>query len=91
MAVTLSAQNIVTAAALLAAVIAIIGYFAKAHDWFLKQKKQDQDIKELKDENALICYALSAVLDGLIQMGANHTVPVAKEKLDKHLNLAAHK
>ena len=47
-------------------------------------------IQRIKDENCLICFGLSACLDGLQQLGANHTVPVAKDKLDKYLNQQAH-
>lgn len=67
----------------------------------LKKKEQEdmkalQDefreaIKRIKEENALKCYALRACLDGLEQLGANHIVPVAREKLEKYLNLEAHK
>ena len=39
-----------------------------------------------RKELTLIVYALSACLDGLGQLGANHTVPVAKDKLDKYIN-----
>ena len=94
--------NIVTVASILTALGVIVGFFAKGHKWFLKQEHQDVEIKELKElhksditrvkeENTLICFALSACLDGLQQLGANHTVPVAKEKLDKYLNEQAHK
>lgn len=48
------------------------------------------EIERIKKENAILCFALSACLDGLIQLGANHGVPVAKEKLDKYLNEKAH-
>ena len=79
-----------------------LGVLFKAHRWYLKQEHQDSEIKELKnhhnedvrclkEENTLICFALSACLDGLQQLGANHTVPTAKEKLDKYLNKQAHK
>ena len=47
-------------------------------------------VHKLKEENCLVCFALSACLDGLQQLGANHTVPIAKEKLDKYLNQQAH-
>lgn len=59
----------------------------------MKQHIQTQDnaIERLKDENCLICFALSACLDGLEQLGANHTVPKAKDKLDKYINQQAHK
>lgn len=59
--------------------------------WLLKQNNQDKEIEAIKEENTLICYALRACLDGLIQLGCNHTVPDAKERLDKHLNQKAHK
>ena len=82
---------IVTVGSVLTALGAIVGVFVKLHNWYLKQEKQDAEIKEMKEENKLICFALSACLDGLQQLGANHTVPIAKEKLDKYLNQQAHK
>lgn len=91
MDIHLTAQSIITFAALIAAVIAIVGYILKGHKWYLKQEKQDAEIAKMKEENTLICFALSAALDGLMQLGANHTVPVAKDKLDKYLNRQAHK
>ena len=51
---------------------------------------KDELIAKIKEENTLICFALSACLDGLQQLGANHSVPVAKDKLDKYLNQKAH-
>ena len=45
----------------------------------------------MKEENTMLCYTMSACLDGLIQLGANHAVPTAKDKLDKYLNKQAHK
>ena len=78
-------------AELIGAAAVVLGAVLAAFRWFLKQNKQDEDIKQLKEENTLICYALSACLDGLEQLGANHTVPKAREKLDKYLNVQAHK
>lgn len=46
----LSAQNIITFAALIAAIIAIVAYFTKAHNWFIKQDQQSEEIKNLKEE-----------------------------------------
>lgn len=82
---------IITAASLITALGVIFGFAFKVHKWYLKQEKQDKEIKQIKEEDTLICYALSACLDGLQQLGANHTVPDAKEKLDKYLNQQAHK
>ncbi len=64
--------------------------FVSVYKWFQRQQIQDREIERIKKENAILCFALSACLDGLIQLGANHTVPVAKEKLDKYLNEKAH-
>lgn len=101
MHIDLDANTVITAGAVLAAVLAFGGLFVKIHRWIIKQDEQTQqinelraqhedDIKHIKKENALICYALSACLDGLQQLGCNHTVPEAKRKLDKHLNQQAH-
>ena len=88
---TVNANTIITFAALLGALGAIFGAVFAAYRWYLKQEQQDADIARIKEENTLIVFALSACLDGLIQLGANHTVPVAKDKLDKYINKQAHK
>lgn len=90
MNIQLNLQSIITLASVITAVIAIVGYILKGHTWYLKQEKQDKEIEKIKEENTLICFALSAALDGLMQLGANHTVPIAKDKLDKYLNEKAH-
>lgn len=94
-------HTIITAGSVLGALGAILGSVLKIHKWIIKQDEQtkqiealrkhhEDDVHRLKEENCLICFALSACLDGLQQLGANHTVPVAKEKLDKYLNQQAH-
>ena len=88
------ADTIIKIAAVIGAVGVIGGVFAlifKVRDWVKKQDKQDAEIQRLKSENCLLCYGISACLDGLMQLGANHTVPIAKEKLDKYINQQAHK
>lgn len=88
---TITVSTIITAAAVISAIGAIFGAVFAAYRWYLKQERQDIDIARIKEEDTLICFALSACLDGLQQLGANHTVPIAKEKLDKFLNKQAHK
>ena len=101
MHIDITADTIITAGAVLAAVTAICGALIALYK---RSKKPDEnskliaelkaqhedDIKHIKKENTLVCYALSACLDGLLQLGCNHTVPDAKLKLDKHLNQQAH-
>lgn len=99
--VYITLNTIITAASSLTAAGVLLGVILKVHKWYLEQKEQRKDVADLrkkhnddvhrlKEENCLICYALSACLDGLQQLGANHTVPLAKDKLDKYLNQQAH-
>ncbi len=84
-------QKIITFGAVIGAAALILGYLFKAYEFYRKQKQQEEEINRMKEENTLICFALSACLDGLQQLGANHTVPVARAKLDNYLNQRAHK
>lgn len=86
----INADTIIATASLLTALGVLAGFIFAIYRWYLKQGKQDKDIAGLKEELTLLCYCMSAVLDGLIQGGANHTVPAAKEKLDKYINKKAH-
>lgn len=90
MDITINADTLITAAAILTAILTISGAVFAVYRWYLRQNKQNDEIRKIKTENTLICYGLSAALDGLIQLGANHDVTTAKEKLDKHLNQQAH-
>ena len=94
-------QTIITAGAVVSALGLLLGIILKIYKWYLEQKEHkreitslkehhEADVQRIKDENCLICFGLSACLDGLQQLGANHTVPVAKDKLDKYLNQQAH-
>lgn len=94
-------EAIVQWAALLGAICAIIGLFYKMFKWYERQKQQDADIQrieerhkkdfeEIQKEQCMICYSLLAVLDGLIQQGANGEVTKAHNKLQKYLNKSAH-
>ena len=89
--VTVSADTIITIAAVITALGVIFGVIFAIYKWYLKQEKQDKDIAHIKEEDTLIVFALSACLDGLQQLGANHAVPIAKDKLDKYINQRAHK
>ena len=75
----------------LSALAVIIGMIFAVYRWYLKQEAQDSDIAKIKEENALIVYALSACLGGLIQLGADDSIRHAKDKLDKYINTQAHR
>ena len=86
-----SATDIVSLAAVIGAAVALINYTNKACLWLHKTSQQAEDLKAVKEEQRVLCVAVSACLDGLIQLGANHEVPKAKKALDDYIRSQAHK
>ncbi|MBR5583056.1 MAG: branched-chain amino acid ABC transporter permease [Lachnospiraceae bacterium] len=97
----ITTQTIITSAAVLTALVSIFTIVFKVHSWYLKQEQQDskidrlkdthnEDVHEIKAEQRIICEGLLACLDGLQQLGCNHSVPEAKKSLENHLNKIAH-
>ena len=98
----IDASKIILFGGVLSALGLMLGLILKVHKWYLQQgelkaeleelkKKHDSDTTDILKENRLVCEALSACLDGLQQLGANHTVPIVKTKLQTYLNDQAHK
>ena len=87
----IEASTIITAASVITALVVIFSSVFAVYRWYLNQNKQDEEIKQLKEEQCLICYGLLSCLDGLKQLGANGNVTAAHEKLEKHINQTAHK
>ena len=83
-------QTFVTVAAVLAAVFALLGYYNKAHKWYLKQERQDKDIKSIKADNTMLTYGVLACLKGLHEQGCDGPVDEAIAKFEKYLNKKAH-
>ena len=87
----ISVQNIITAAAVLAAALALLGSYNRAYNWYRKQDKQDEDIGDLKEEQGLLTYGVLACLKGLKEQGCNGPVTEAIARIEKYLNKQAHK
>lgn len=98
---TINAQTIITAAALLAAIVAIMKYYNKVYDLVKHQKSQDEDIsavkknveaeiKDIKEEQQLLTYGVLACLKGLSEQGCDGAVTDAINKFEKYLNAKAH-
>ena len=87
---TITTQTVISFAALLAAVFAIFRYYNKVYDLVKNQKTQDADIKAIKTEQALVVYGVLACLKGMQEQGANGPVTEAIDKIEQHINLAAH-
>ncbi len=90
MTVTVTWQTIITAAALVAAVIALASTFAKSVRWVDRQKKQDAELASIKDEQTLLTYGVLACLKGLKEQGCDGPVTDAIDRIEKHLNKKAH-
>ena len=90
MTLHITSQGIITAAAVVAALIAFVGYIFKTYDWVKKQNNQDAEIKAIKEEQQLLTYGILACLKGLKEQGCNGPVTEAINRIDKHLNERAH-
>ena len=87
----MTAEMIIKAAAVLAAVGGIGAAIYKLVHWIDEQKKQTKEISSLKEEQTLLTYGVLACLKGLKEQGCNGPVTEAIGKIEKHLNLQAHK
>lgn len=88
--VTITWQSIITFAALLAAIAAILTQYNKGYDFVKRQKKQDEIIEDIQKEQSLLTYGILACLKGLKEQGCDGPVTEAVSKIEKHLNVKAH-
>lgn len=88
-------------AAFCGAVIALVTYFSKVVRWVDKQNEQDvelkalqqhheDDIKSIKEEQALLIDGVLACLKGLKEQGCNGPVTAAITQYETYLNKKAH-
>lgn len=55
------------------------------------RRTHSEDMRAVREEQTLIVYGVLACLKGLREQGCNGPVTRAIEKLEKHLNIEAHK
>lgn len=102
MTIEITAQNIITASAAVAGIITLGTIIFRIYDWYKKRNAQEAeleeirrthnaDVKDIKEEQTLLVYGILACLKGLREQGCNGPVTKAIEKLEKHLNIEAHK
>ena len=84
-------MDISTLAATITALGVIFGAIFAVYKWFLKQEKQDKDIKAIKEEQTILTQGILACLQGLHEQGCNGPVTVAIERIETYLNKQAHK
>ena len=83
-------ESVKALAALITAIGVIGGVLIAGYNFYLRQKKQDEELAAIRGELQIVCYGLRACLSGLIEQGCNGPVKEARDALDKHLNKAAH-
>ncbi len=88
--ITVTWQTVITAAAFVSAVFALIKTYNRGYDFVTRQKKQDEIIKDIQTEQAILTYGVLACLKGLKEQGADGPVTEAINKIEKHLNEKAH-
>ena len=84
-------EIIITVASIITAPGTIIGCFATIHKWILRQNKQDEDIKSIKEEQKVLTTGVLACLKGLKEQGCDGPVTEAIFSIENHLNKEAHK
>ena len=83
-------DTIIKVSAALAALGGIGGVVVWCIKFVDRQKKQDKELAAIRKEQTLICYGILACLRGLEEQGCDGPVHEALNKLEKHLNQAAH-
>ena len=84
-------ELITTLAATITALGVIFGAIFAIYKWYLKQEKQDKDIRDIKEEQTLLTQGVLACLKGLKEQGCDGPVTIAIKQIETHLNQQAHK
>ena len=90
MEVTINAETLITLSELLTATGVIGGVILWCFKFFQRSRRQNEELKAIRKEQTLISYGLLACLKGLKEQGCNGPVTEAMNRLEDHLNQAAH-
>ena len=90
MEVTISADTLIKLAELLTALGVIGGVVLWCFKFVQRSRRQNEELKAIRREQTLICYGLLACLQGLKEQGCNGPVTEAMNRMETHLNQAAH-
>ena len=90
MEMTISADTLMMLAELLTALGVIGGVVLWCFKFVQRSRRQAEELKSIRKEQTLICYGLLACLQGLKDQGCNGPVTEAMNRIEEHLNQAAH-
>lgn len=102
MTISITPQQIITLSSCIAAIIALTGYIFKARDWVRVQdgksdeitdlrEQHNRDIAAIREEQTLLVYGVLSCLRGMREIGCNGPVSEAIDKIERHLNIEAHR
>ena len=58
----ITVQSLLTASAVLAAALALLGSYNRLYNWYRKQERQEEDIRDIKAEQSLLtCGVLASI------------------------------
>lgn len=83
-------NTIIEAGKVIGSLGAVAGLFVGIYKFIDRDKRQQSEIAAIKQEQTLICYGILACLKGMKEQGLNGPVTEALDKMEKHLNKAAH-
>ena len=86
----IDAETINDLAKLIGSVAVIAGAIIAVYKYIERDKRQSRTIRDIQEEQTLLCYGIRACLQGLAEQGCDGPVHDALERLDKHLNKKAH-
>ncbi|RKI67519.1 branched-chain amino acid ABC transporter permease [bacterium 1xD42-67] len=86
----ISADTLIALAELVTALGVIGGVVLWCIKFVQRSRRQHEELKAIRREQTLICYGLLACLQGLKEQGCNGPVTEAMNKIEEHLNQAAH-
>lgn len=86
----IDADKIIEIASLIAALGGLGGVIFWVFKFVERNKMQDKELKAIRKEQTVICYGILACLRGLAEQGCDGPVHEALQKIEKHLNQAAH-
>lgn len=69
----------------------VLGIIFAIYNWYLKNERQEDAIKAIKEEQSVLTRGVLACLKGLKEQGCNGPVTDAINDIETHLNMQAHK
>lgn len=86
----ITAETIIKVAAVITALSVIGGVVWSIVRMVIRDRKQSEIIKDMQEEQLIICKGLKGALQGLIESGCNGPCREALSLLDEHLIQRAH-